>query len=108
MFAKKAWLVLKQTFAKEGKQLILKTSGYAHLGLKPITTRVQSLQNNVMAESFVKTFKRDYVQLVNRPDSAAVLNGLKTWFEQYNQQLPHAALKYLSLRTFRARQSLIN
>lgn len=30
------------------------------LGLKPITTPVQSPESNDMVESFVKTFKRDY------------------------------------------------
>jgi putative transposase len=58
------------------------------------------------AESFVKTFKRDYVRLANRPDSATVMNGLKTWFEHYNQKHPHSALKYLSPRMFRERQSI--
>lgn len=76
------------------------------LGLKPITTPVQSPQSNGMAESFVKTFKRDYVRLANRPNSEAVMNGLKTWFEHYNQKHPHSALKYLSPRMFRERQSI--
>jgi putative transposase len=76
------------------------------LGLKPITTPVQSPQSNGMAESFVKTFKRDYVRLASRPDSATVMNGLKTWFEHYNQKHPHSALKYLSPRMFRERQSI--
>ena len=71
------------------------------LGLKPITTPVQSPQSNGMAESFVTTFRRDYIRLPNRPDSLTVMNGLKTWFEHYNQKQPHSALKYLSLRMFR-------
>jgi putative transposase len=33
------------------------------LGLKPITTPVTSPQSNGMAESFVKTLKRDYAKL---------------------------------------------
>jgi len=32
--------------------------------LKPITTPVQSPQSNGMAESFVKSFKHDYVLVV--------------------------------------------
>ncbi len=76
------------------------------LGLKPITTPIQSPQSNGMAESFVKTFKRDYVHLANRPDSVTVMNGLKVWFEHYNQKHPHSALKYLSPRMFRERKSI--
>ena len=38
------------------------------LGLKPVTTPVTSPQSNGMAESFVKTLKRDYAKLANRPD----------------------------------------
>jgi putative transposase len=34
------------------------------------------------------------------------MNGLKTWFEHYNQKHPHSALKYLSPRMFRERQSI--
>jgi putative transposase len=38
------------------------------LGLKPMTTPITNSQSNGMAESFVKTLKRDYVKLTNRPD----------------------------------------
>jgi putative transposase len=62
------------------------------LGLNPIRTPVQSPQSNGMTESFVKTFKRDYVRLANRPDSANVMDSLKVWFEHYNQKYPHSAL----------------
>ncbi len=57
------------------------------LGLKPITSPLQSPQCNGIAESFVKTFKRDYVRLTNRPDFDPVMNGLKTSFEHYNQNI---------------------
>ena len=43
------------------------------LGLKPITTPVTSPQSNGMAERFVKTLKRDYAKLENRPDSKTVM-----------------------------------
>ena len=76
------------------------------LGLQPIRTPVQSLQSKGMAARVVKTFKRDYVRLANRHDSATVMNGLKTWFEHYNQKHPRSALKYLSPRMLRERQSI--
>jgi putative transposase len=76
------------------------------LGLKPVTTPVQSPQSNGMAKSFVKTFKREYVWMADRPDSATLMNRLKVWFEHYNQKNPHSALKNLSPRMFRKRQSI--
>jgi hypothetical protein len=41
-------------------------------------------ENNGMVESFDKSFKLDYVQLVYMPDSVAVISGLKAWLEYYN------------------------
>jgi putative transposase len=78
------------------------------LGLKPITTPVQSPQSNGMAESFVKTFKRDYARLAHRPDSQTVMRDLKLWFEHYNEKHPHSALGYLPPRKFKERQMLTN
>ncbi|WP_155741136.1 IS3 family transposase, partial [Burkholderia pseudomultivorans] len=40
------------------------------IGLKPLTTPVCSPQSNGMAESFVKTMKRDYVAFMPKPDAA--------------------------------------
>ena len=62
-------------------------------------------QSNGMAESFVKTFKRDYAQLADRPDSKTVMNQLPGWFEDYNSNHPHSALGYLPPKLFRERQS---
>ncbi len=57
------------------RYIAINTRSFARaLGLKPITTPVQSSQNNGMTESFVKTYKRDYVPLANRPDSATVMD----------------------------------
>jgi putative transposase len=47
------------------------------LGLKSITTPVASPQNNGMAESFVKTLKRDYAKVSDRPDSKTVMAQLQ-------------------------------
>ena len=65
------------------------------LGLKPVTTPVTSPQSNGMAESFVKTLKRDYAKLANRPDSKTETAQLKNWFHDYNSYHPHSALSYL-------------
>ena len=53
------------------------------LGLIPLTTPIESPQSNGMAESFVKTLKRDYANLANRPDSRTVMGYLEEWFNDY-------------------------
>jgi len=57
-----------------------------------------------MAESFVKTFKRDYVRCNPTPDAATVLAQLRAWFTDYNFVHPHSALKYRSPEEFRQDQ----
>lgn len=57
-----------------------------------------------MAESFVKTFKRDYVQVHNLETTEEVMMQLGKWFEDYNSNHPHKGLKMLSPREFRAQQ----
>ncbi len=76
------------------------------LGLKPITTPVTSPQSNGMAESFVKTLKRDYAKLAHRPDSKAVMSQLQGWFDDYNSYHPHSALGYLPPTVFREKRSV--
>ncbi|SNT39108.1 Integrase core domain-containing protein [Noviherbaspirillum humi] len=61
-----------------------------------------------MAESLVKTIKRDYASLTERPNATTVMQQLGAWFEHYNTRHPHSALKYLSPRRFRERQALNN
>ena len=39
------------------------------IGLEPRTTAVRSPQSNGIAESFVKTMKRDYIEMMPKPDS---------------------------------------
>ncbi len=75
----------------------------AEIGLKPLTTTVCSPQSNGMAESFVKTMKRDYVSFMPKPDAATAARNLAVAFEHYNEQHPHSALKYRSPREFRRR-----
>jgi len=41
---------------------------------------VQRPQSNGMAETFVKTFKRDYVYVHDRLDAKTVVSQLSAWF----------------------------
>ncbi|HIH0034250.1 TPA: IS3 family transposase [Staphylococcus aureus] len=71
------------------------------IGLHPVTTPVRSPQSNGMAESFVKTLKRDYVAHMPKPDRETALRNLTIAIEHYNEEHPHSALKYRSPREFR-------
>ena len=71
------------------------------IGLEPLTTAIRSPQSNGMAEAFVKTFKRDYVEGMDRADAVTVMRQLTAAFEHYNDVHPHSALKMLSPRMFR-------
>ena len=71
------------------------------MGLEALTTPVRSPESNGMAEAFVKTFKRDYVDINHLNDAKTVLNQLPKWFEDYNNNHPHKALKMMSPRAFR-------
>ena len=53
-----------------------------------------------MAEALVKTFKRDYVFCNDRSDAETVMAQLPGWFEDYNENAPHKALRMLSPRKF--------
>jgi putative transposase len=75
------------------------------INLEPLTTAIQSPQSNGMAEAFVKTFKRDYVERMDRCDALTVMRQLRSAFEHYNEVHPHSALKMLSPRMFRRRNT---
>jgi len=70
------------------------------LGLISCTTPVSSPESNGMAEAFVKTFKRDYVYIHDRPDAKTVMSQLPKWFDDYNEVHPHKGLNMLSPREF--------
>ena len=81
------------------------TISFARLmGLKPCTTPYCSPESNGMAESFVKTFKRDYVYMHDLPDAVTVMEQLPLWFEDYNENHPHKGLKMLSPREYRRKE----
>ena len=79
---------------------------YAHeLGLVPITTPAYSPQSNGLAEGFVHTFKRDYVNVHELRDAESVLAQLGGWIDDYNRQAPHSALGMRSPADYRAMTS---
>ncbi|EPD6777329.1 MULTISPECIES: IS3 family transposase [Salmonella] len=70
------------------------------LGLEPCTTAVRSPESNGIAESFVKTIKRDYISIMPKPDSQAAVMNLAVAFSHYNEHHPHSALGYRSPREY--------
>lgn len=71
------------------------------LRLTPIHTPVCSPQSNGIAESFVNTFRRDYVANMDLSDAKTVLLQLPAAFEHFNEVHPHSSLKMKSPREFR-------
>lgn len=61
-----------------------------------------------MAESFVKTFKRDYVYINDLPDAVTVMGKLAEWIEDNNDWHPHKGLKMQSPREYRSSLLAIN
>src|SRR6266851_10356789 len=76
------------------------------LGLVPITTPAYSPQSNGLAEAFVKTFKRNYVDGAELRDAESVLAQLSGWIEDYNTRAPHSALGMRSPTNYRAAATL--
>jgi putative transposase len=66
------------------------------LNLKPITTPVASPESNGMAEAFVATLRRDYLDGADRSSAGRVLEQLPAWIADYNENAPHSALGYRS------------
>ncbi|EPI3528871.1 IS3 family transposase [Klebsiella sp. 1SOBk12mer] len=75
------------------------------VGLEPKHTAVRSPESNGMAESFVKTMKRDYISVMPKPDGLTAVKNLAEAFEHYNEWHPHSALGYRSPREYLRRRS---
>jgi putative transposase len=74
------------------------------VGLEPKHTAVRS-ESNGMAESFVKTMKRDYISIMPKPDGLTAVKNLAEAFEHYNEWHPHSALGYRSPREYLRRRT---
>lgn len=48
------------------------------INLQPRTTPIESPQSNGIAEAFVRTMKRDYVRVAEKPDVRVVINQWRT------------------------------
>ena len=55
-------------------------------------------------EAFVRTIKRDYVNVAEIPNAAHAIRQLSKWIEDYNEFVPHKGLKMLSPRQYRRKQ----
>ena len=53
-----------------------------------------------MEESFVKTFKWDYVYVNDLPDAVSVMDKMAEWIEDYNNLHPHKGLNMKSPREY--------
>jgi putative transposase len=71
------------------------------LGLVPITTPVASPESNGMAEAFVNTLRRDYVDGADLESAVRVLEQVPGWIADYNENAPHSALGYRSPVAYR-------
>lgn len=73
------------------------------LNLQPCRTAVCSPESNGMAESLVRTLKRDYLPFIDLSSAEVALKQLLGIVRLYNEEHPHSALGYLSPKEFRAK-----
>ncbi len=74
------------------------------LNLTPITTPVASPESNGMAEAFVHTMRRDYLDGADLATAARVLEQIPGWIEDYNTVAPHSALGYQTPVQYRQKE----
>ncbi len=68
------------------------------MALEVRATPVHTPESSGMAQSFIKTFKWDYVNINPLNDATTVMKQLPQWFENYNNFHPHKALEIKSPR----------
>jgi transposase InsO family protein len=68
---------------------------------------VKSPQSNGILEAFVKTLKRDYVQVSPLPGAETALSLIVAWGADDNESHPHSGLKMRLPREFIAAQTVI-
>lgn len=78
------------------------------LGFIVCTTPVRSPESNGMAESFVKTLKRDYVYVNDLLDAVSVMEKRAEWMEDYNNLHPYKGLNMKSPREYRDAMLAVN
>ncbi len=78
------------------------------LNLEPCYTAAYSPASNGMAESFVGTFKRDYVYSNDCYSAEEVIKRLPEWFNDYNSKAPYSALGMLSPHEFIEKYTRVN
>lgn len=77
----------------EGIYTALETIIHAErLGLTPVTTPVASPESNGIAEAFVHTLRRDYLDAADRSSAEGVLEQIPAWIADYNGMAPHSSL----------------
>lgn len=76
------------------------------LGIEDCKTAVGSPQSNGMAESFVKTLKRDYLPFIDLESAETALSSFPGVIKLYNEEHPHSALGYLSPMEYRKARGL--
>jgi len=74
------------------------------LGLIPITTPAGSPESNGMAEAFVNTMRRDYIDGADLSSAARVIEQIPSWIEDYNTFAPHSSLGMKTPAEFRREQ----
>jgi putative transposase len=67
---------------------------------------VQIPQSNDISEAFVRTLKRDYVQVTPLPNGQTVLRLIGSWIENYNDNQPHSGMKMHAPRKLIAAQTV--
>ena len=73
------------------------------LGLLPITTPIASPESNGMAEAFVQTLRRDYLDGADLL-SVPLRRAFPRWIQDYNTEAPHSGLQMLSPVAWRRAQ----